>query len=201
MTLVTPDVPSPGQEANASDISTPINQLADVINGDLDDTNISSLSGSKLAAGTVDTAQLTDGAATAEKLDIAAITLGYTQITSNVVKTSATPVLVDGLTLTVSAPGTRRVEVDFQCRDVFRSVGGPLDITLWDGPVGSGTQLQAVQPNSVSGSADIGKLTWISNTAPAAGSKTFNLAVASASGSVTIEAGATYPAFLVAKAI
>lgn len=53
MSLVSPTLPSPGDAANASDISTPISQLATVINGGIDDTNISAVSGSKIAAATV----------------------------------------------------------------------------------------------------------------------------------------------------
>lgn len=68
MSLVSPTLPSPGDVANASDISTPINQLATVINGGLDDTNINTISGSKIAAGTVDSAQLKDAGVTGSKI-------------------------------------------------------------------------------------------------------------------------------------
>ena len=53
MTLVSPSQSNPGEEINAADINGPVNQIAAVVNGNLDDTNISSLSGTKLVAGTV----------------------------------------------------------------------------------------------------------------------------------------------------
>ena len=53
MTLVSPSQSSAGEEINASDINGPVNQLASVINGNLDDTNIASLSGTKITAGTI----------------------------------------------------------------------------------------------------------------------------------------------------
>lgn len=68
MSLVSPTLPSPGDAANASDISTPINQLATVINGGIDDTNISSVSGSKIADTTITTAKLQDSAVTPAKM-------------------------------------------------------------------------------------------------------------------------------------
>lgn len=53
MATVSPTQVSPGDEISAASVNTPINQLAAQINGNLDDTNISGISGSKLAAGTV----------------------------------------------------------------------------------------------------------------------------------------------------
>jgi hypothetical protein len=61
MTYVTPTLPSPGDTADASDISTPIQQIVAVINGNLDDSNISGLSGSKLANGTTLLAKINGG--------------------------------------------------------------------------------------------------------------------------------------------
>lgn len=53
MTLVSPTVPNPGDEITAASIATPVEQLADAVNGNLDDANIANLSGSKLADSTV----------------------------------------------------------------------------------------------------------------------------------------------------
>lgn len=52
MTLVSPTQVQPNDEITDSSVNTPVNQLAGVINGNLDDTNISGFSGSKIAAGT-----------------------------------------------------------------------------------------------------------------------------------------------------
>jgi len=74
MTHVTPTVPSEGEEANASDISIPVQQIADVVNGGLDDSNINYVSGSKLVDGTVVTAKIADSNVTTAKINDSAIT-------------------------------------------------------------------------------------------------------------------------------
>ena len=53
MTLVSPTQSNPGDTIEASDINDPVNQIAAVVNGNIDSTNISSVSGAKLQAGTV----------------------------------------------------------------------------------------------------------------------------------------------------
>lgn len=74
MTHVTPTVPSEGEEANASDVSIPVQQIADVVNGDLDDSNINYVSGSKIVDGTIVTSKLADTAVTTAKITDANIT-------------------------------------------------------------------------------------------------------------------------------
>jgi hypothetical protein len=53
MTLVSPSQSNPNDEITAAAINTPVNQIAAVINGNIDNTNISSVSGAKIQAGTV----------------------------------------------------------------------------------------------------------------------------------------------------
>jgi hypothetical protein len=62
MTLVSPSQSNPGDEIRAASINDPVNDLADVINGNIDDTNIASVSGSKIANGTVTNAKLSTAA-------------------------------------------------------------------------------------------------------------------------------------------
>lgn len=62
MTLVSPDQSAPLEEINASDINNPVNQIAAVVNGNLDDTNISSLSGTKISSGTIPSAAMATAA-------------------------------------------------------------------------------------------------------------------------------------------
>ena len=52
MSLVSLTLPSDGTTADVSDVNVPFNQLANVINGNIDNTNISSVSGSKIQTGT-----------------------------------------------------------------------------------------------------------------------------------------------------
>lgn len=53
MAHVSPQQVSPGDEITADSVNVPINQIAAQLNGNIDDSNISSISGSKIAAGTV----------------------------------------------------------------------------------------------------------------------------------------------------
>lgn len=62
MPTVSPQQVSPGQEITAASVNTPNNQLAEVINGGLDDTNIAGLSGSKIQAGTIPNSALDENA-------------------------------------------------------------------------------------------------------------------------------------------
>lgn len=58
MAHVSPTQVSPGDEISAASVNTPINQIASQINGNLDDTNISGISGSKVAAASLPPAAL-----------------------------------------------------------------------------------------------------------------------------------------------
>lgn len=143
MTHVSPTVPSPGSEANASDISTPVNQIAAVINGDIDDTNISSISGSKIANGTVGTTQLADNAVTPAKLlagtgaswgwsswtpTFTSFTLGNGTLTAKYAQVGKTVVfrfyITLGTTSSVSGPITFSLPVTSSASYVGQSVLG-----------------------------------------------------------------------------
>lgn len=63
MTLVSPSQSNPGDEITAVSVNGPVNQLAAAINGNIDDTNVSSISGSKIQSGTL------AGTALAEEAD------------------------------------------------------------------------------------------------------------------------------------
>lgn len=60
MTLVTPTQVNPGDDITANSVNAPVNEIAAVVNGNIDDTNVSTISGSKLANGTVSADKLTD---------------------------------------------------------------------------------------------------------------------------------------------
>lgn len=74
MTVLSTTKPNPGDEANASDISTPLTQIESWANGGVDDTNIASVSGSKIADGTITPAKLASDAVETAKLDDGAVT-------------------------------------------------------------------------------------------------------------------------------
>lgn len=52
MTLVSLTLPNDGETIDASDVNGPFNAIASVLNGNIDDTNISNVSGTKINAGT-----------------------------------------------------------------------------------------------------------------------------------------------------
>ena len=76
MSIVNPTQVPPSSEITASSVNTPVNELAAVINGQIDDSNISSMSASKIADGTIATSKLDDGAATPEKRTVRAAIAG-----------------------------------------------------------------------------------------------------------------------------
>lgn len=213
MTVVTPTVPSPGDEANATDISTPVQQLANVINGGLDDTNISALSGSKIAAGTLDTAQLkdsgvttsklADGAVTAAKLSTSAITLGYAKITAGISSTTTGHLQVTGLTVTCTIPaGNRNIRISTFGQGVRGNTTGNLyGVSLWDGAVGTGTQIAAAYTTVGGANYTVPAIASAFIPALAAGSKTYNVALFTGAGTAAYDAAATTPAYLIVKAI
>lgn len=73
MTLISPSQSQPGTEIKAANINDPVNQITAVVNGNIDDQNISSMSGSKLANTSVSTGKIADDAVTAAKIDWASI--------------------------------------------------------------------------------------------------------------------------------
>jgi hypothetical protein len=128
-------------------------------------------------------------------------TLGYAQITSNATATSLAA--VSGLSTTVTIPaGGRRTKITVYCQKMYNT-SGPSNtrLTLWDGTVGSGTQLTAAE--FTSGSANYGApitLTW--SGVPSAGSKTYNVGLTAVGGTTaTLEAASTYPAFILVEII
>lgn len=70
MSTVTPQQINPNDEISASSVNTPINQLAAVINGNIDNSNISSVDGSKIVNASVTTAKIANGAITPSKLSL-----------------------------------------------------------------------------------------------------------------------------------
>lgn len=98
MTLVSPTQVSDGTTADASDVNTPINQLAAVINGNIDNSNIvagAAIDGSKLANSSIDLG------AKASVFD------GWVGVTDSWTYASATTVTVPSDATTKYAPGDK----------------------------------------------------------------------------------------------
>lgn len=145
---------------------------------------------------------LGDNAIGARSLATSAITLGYAQITSSFSTASTSAVQVTGLTVTVTIPaGGRRVKITAYTNSLSQNTGGNYTVlNIWDGTVGSGTQLceYAVFNPSAQGSG----ATAIAVVSPSAGSKTYNVSLkALPSGTGTLNGSSISPAFILVEAI
>lgn len=150
----------------------------------------------QITDGIVTTTKIVDGAVTASKFDTGAITLGYTQITTNFATSSTTNVQVTGLTSTVTIPaGGRRVKLTVYCPQNSLNATGDIWISIWDGTVGSGTQLQESHIVISSANFTLTQLAMAIVT-PAAGSKTYNVGMRVNANTGTIACSATIPTFI-----
>ena len=149
------------------------------------------------------TRHIATNAVDATKLATSAIKLGYAQITANFATSSTTYVQVTGLTAAVTIPaGGRMIEIEAYATSLGSGTaanGGVLSI--WDGTVGSGTQLG--QANSVPTSGVLNAFCIAkAYVTPSAGAKTYNIGLlASPGGTVTLINSATSPAYIIVKVI
>lgn len=162
--------------------------------------NTGTIYGLTVTTGTLGTTALAAGAVQASQLATNAITLGYVQITGNITTTSTSQVQATGLTATVTIPsGNRRIKITvYTVAFANATTANGCSLSLWDGTVGSGTQIQSL--NQVPSTNTFACM--IASVTPAAGSKTYNVGFASvSSGTTTISAGSTSPAFILVEAI
>jgi len=189
-------LPNPGMSFSPFAILTAA-ELNDLVE------NIESLAdGSGFDVGAIDTEDIATNAVEAPNISTSAITLGETSKTSTQDVTSASDTSVTSLPLTVTIPaGGRDVElvVMIECAGSATSVN--YSLKLWDGAVGSGVQLREwFWSAAVANVAVITPVCLVHKIpAPAAGSKTYRLSIAS-NGSATfrIYAAATTPATMTA---
>ena len=123
--------------------------------------------------------------------------IGYAQVPANFT-TAGVNTAVSGLTTTVTLPATGgRVRVTAWCGKMFNTLAGAsnTNFTLWDGTVGSGTQL--AQSAHTSSGANYGGVAFVSAIVSASGSKTYNVGLTNSGGTLgTLEASATYPMYI-----
>ena len=157
------------------------------------------INGASLVASSVGSTALATNAVQGNQLATSAITLGYAQITTNFVTASATAVQVPYMTSTVTIPaGNRRTKITVYFFNASNTGANTDVLTLWDGTVGSGTQLQQYNSTPVANSNGI---TMVWSGTPAAGSKTYNVGASCTAGTGTWSATATAPAFILVEAI
>ncbi|MET3349049.1 UNVERIFIED_ORG: hypothetical protein ABID57_000718 [Arthrobacter sp. UYEF1] len=152
------------------------------------------------ADGTVVTTTDTNSVS-ATMLATSAITLGYAQITSNFANATTTQTQITGLTVTVTIPaGGRKTKITVYVPGTHNTVISTAQYELWDGVVGSGTKLTHFRElHAIAGNQFGMHLTYVGT--PSAGSKTYNVAMAPDTGTETLQAAATYPAFILVEAM
>lgn len=129
-------------------------------------------------------------------------TLGYAQITSSFSTTNTSATAVTGLSVTITVPsGGRRVKITAWTKGLVATGASNCYISIWDGTVGSGTQLALSEFYNTTANGPA-SMTCIAVVTPSAGSKTYNAGLHGTSASTkTMEAAATYPAFILAELI
>lgn len=146
-----------------------------------------------------------NNAIAAASLATNAITLGYASITTSDFNTaSVTPVLITGLSVAVTIPaGGRKVKITGFTTAFYIDSSNRADLSIWDGTVGSGTQLsKAYSHQSIGGGTNSGIV--IAVVTPSAGSKTYSLGLAAGSGAGTAHIqteGANSPGFILVETI
>lgn len=122
--------------------------------------------------------------------------LGYRQILGNVTTASAAQVQVTGLSVPVIIPAGRKIKVTAYSASIYSSSSGVVvTTTLWDGVVAAGTQLTETITAMAAVNQQVPLMIEAINT-PTSTSKTYNLGFATGGGTMTLSAGATYPAFI-----
>lgn len=146
-----------------------------------------------------------DDAVTAAKLDNGAIKLAYVKKTSNFASSATSATQITGLTADIDIPDTggRDVEIELYTPSIDNdSTNQIITISIWDGVVGSGTQLnKATGAKNAVGGHPIHLAAKAVLEAPAAGAKTINAALHSSGGQSTVIGAATSPSFLLIKIV
>ena len=125
--------------------------------------------------------------------------LGYSQITGDVTLTAPTSFTqVTGMTAAATIPsGAAKVKVTVGSRYLFGSAATNSVLSIWDGTVGSGTELQEYFVGPAAGETN--GVCAIAIVSVSAGSKTYNVGVKASSGNVTLGASSTAPAFILVE--
>lgn len=123
--------------------------------------------------------------------------LGYRQIVSaGSGNTSASATQVTGLTVPVIVPSGRKVKVTFGGTSLTNTTTNiTITPSIWDGTVGSGTQIQSGPAFIASADASVPN-NLEANVSPTSGLHTYNAATATAGGTVKPNASSTAPAFI-----
>jgi hypothetical protein len=127
--------------------------------------------------------------------------LGTRRILADFTTASTTPVQVTGLTCPVIVPTGRRVRITAHVAFMYNSGGtGTLVISIWDGTVGSGTEL-GESGNYYAGGTQPNGATSIVTDIPAVNSKTYNVGFDTDNNTGIFVAGSTRPAKIIVELV
>jgi hypothetical protein len=128
--------------------------------------------------------------------------IGFRRITVSPTQTATSATQITGLSAPAIVPTGRKIKVKLKGQDLYHSIAGDAAIaTLWDGTVGSGTQLDLSRGlSNAGGGASVCDCEAI--TTPATNSKTYNAGLhAGVAGTATIDASATSPLILLVELV
>lgn len=147
----------------------------------------------------------TNNSVPAAALETTAIALGYAEITTSPsTTTSGTAVAISGLGASVTIPsGGRKVKITVYIPDVRNNnAAGASYISIWDGTVGSGTQLQEASLGVAQTASNRSPVIAQAVVTPSAGAKTYNIGQrTNGTGTTAITCASTAPAFVLVEAI
>ncbi len=180
-TYTATNLPVDGQTIDASDVNTDLQGLIDEFN--------------KL----VGTAKLDDGGVTGIKLSTGAITLGYAEATTDQTGIVGSAVDLTSLTVTVTVPsGGRRIKITGKTKYQTTGAGDTATLNILEGSTGLSGCTDNLPAAGVSDT-----FIAISSFIPTSGSHTYKLQGirAAGGGSITSQASATDPAFILVELI
>lgn len=132
--------------------------------------------------------------------DSARKVLGYRQVLASLTTASTTDAAPSvALGVPVIVPSGRKIKVSAYSDNLFHSSTGNAQLTIWDGTVGSGTEIQrTIGPAGGTGAPG----TPQAIVTPAATSKTYNIGLkASVAGTATANAAAANPVFIMVELV
>jgi hypothetical protein len=148
------------------------------------------------AVGTTDTQTLTNKDLTDSSNTFPGTTLNYAQITTAFsTATSGSPVDVTGLSITITSPSASRyIKIHGFCRDIYSNdtAGSSMTLSIAEGSTTLAEFLFTVPASNYGVGVNV-----FAKFIPTSGSHTYKLQIEqSGSGTVHVDAGATFPAFI-----
>lgn len=136
----------------------------------------------------------------ANEIAAGAVALASVTKTTDFSNATATVQAVTGMTISPTIPsGSRLIRISAFIPSSQNTTTQIHAVSIWDGTVGSGTQL--TKADRAVGSATYHSIYVAAIVTPAAGAKTYNLGVTFGGGTGTLYGSATFPMMMLAEAL